>query len=195
MEAQRFPNDYDGIIAGAPANFWTHLLSPWNVEATLKDPASYIPPSKLPAIESAALNACDALDGVTDGVIDNPAKCHFDPSKLLCRGADSDSCLTQPQLTALQNIYAGAKNSKGQQIFPGYPPGGETGPGGWGLWITGPAPEKSLDFAFNTQFFANMVFNDPSLGFSNLRFRPRREAHGREDGPHHEFDRPELESL
>jgi len=72
MEAQRFPADYDGIIAGAPAYDWTHLLSLaiYNTQATLADPASYIPASKIPAIEAASLEACDALDGVKDGVID-----------------------------------------------------------------------------------------------------------------------------
>ena len=99
MEAQRYPADYDGIIAGAPAYYWTHLLTAaiWDMQATLADPASYIPPTKIPAIEAATLEACDALDGVKDGVIDNPVQCHFDPSKLLCKDADSDACLTGPQ--------------------------------------------------------------------------------------------------
>ena len=79
MEAQRYPGDYDGIIAGAPAYYWTHLLTAalWDMTATLNDPASYIPSSKLPAIEGAALDACDALDGVKDGVIDDPTRCHL----------------------------------------------------------------------------------------------------------------------
>ena len=70
-EAQRFPRDYDGIIAGAPANFWTHLMAGdlWIAQATLKDPASYIPKEKYPLIHKAVLDACDALDGVKDGVL------------------------------------------------------------------------------------------------------------------------------
>src|SRR5206468_9290943 len=66
MEAQRFPGDYDGILAGAPANFWTHLLTSalWDAQSTTKDPASYIPSSKLPAIARAVNAACDAQDGV-----------------------------------------------------------------------------------------------------------------------------------
>ena len=82
MEAQRFPADYDGIIAGAPANFWTHLLAAavFDTQATLADPGSYIPARKLPAIQAAVLSACDALDGVKDGVIENPAQCHFEPA-------------------------------------------------------------------------------------------------------------------
>jgi len=167
MEAQRFPDDYDGIIAGAPANFWSHLLTQalWDVQATMQDPASYIPASKLPAIEAAALASCDTLDGVNDGIIGDPSQCHFDPSTLLCKGAESDSCLTAPQITALNKIYQGPRTSSGQQIMPGFPPGGETGGGGWGLWVTGPAPGKSLQFAFGTNFFANMIYNDAKWDF------------------------------
>ena len=163
MEAQRFPADYDGIIAGAPANYWTHLLTGavWDMQA-LADPPSYIPSSKLPAIEAATLAACDGLDGVKDGVIDNPARCHFDPSTLLCQGPESDSCLTAPQVAALEKIYSGPKNSKGEQVFPGYSPGGETGQGGWSAWITGAGPGKSLQYAFGSQFFINMVYSDPA---------------------------------
>ena len=108
MEAQRYPADYDGIIAGAPANYWTHLLTQAvaNIQATLGDPAGYISAAKLPAIQSAALAACDANDGVKDGVIEDPAQCHFDPSVLLCKSTESDACLTQPQITTLKKIYA-----------------------------------------------------------------------------------------
>src|SRR5579864_3911993 len=114
MEAQRFPEDYDGIIAGAPANFFTHLLAAgtWNVQALQNNSHSYIPPSKIPAINDAVLAACDAQDGVQDGIVNDPSACHFDPAVLLCKGADS-SCLTAAQVTALKKIYAGPKNSKG----------------------------------------------------------------------------------
>ncbi|MGI9074335.1 MAG: tannase/feruloyl esterase family alpha/beta hydrolase [Bryobacteraceae bacterium] len=172
MEAQRFPADYDGILAGAPANFWTHLLTEavWNSQATLTDAASYIARSKLPAIEAATLAACDALDGVKDGVIDDPTKCKFDPSTLLCSGPESDVCLTQAQVTALKKIYAGPRNSRGEQIYPGDFPGAETGRGGWALWITGPQPRTSLQYSFGTQFFQNMMFNDPNWDFRTLNF-------------------------
>ena len=167
MEAQRYPNDYDGIIAGAPANFWTHLLTQamWDTLATMQDPSSYIPASKLAAIEAAALAQCDELDGVKDGVIGDPERCSFDPSALLCKGAESDSCLTGPQIAALKKIYAGPKTSAGQQVMPGFPPGGETGGGGWGLWVTGPAPGKSLQYAFGTQFFSNMLYGNAGWDF------------------------------
>jgi hypothetical protein len=167
MEAQRYPDDYDGIIAGAPANYWTRLLSQAvvNVQATLADPASYIPPTKLPDITRAALAACDAIDGVKDGVIENPAQCRFDPAPLLCQGEDAEGCLTPPQMTALEKLYAGVRNARGEQIMPGYSPGGEAEPGGWTTWITGQAPAKSLLYAFGTQFYSSMVFETPDWDF------------------------------
>ncbi|MGA2429238.1 MAG: tannase/feruloyl esterase family alpha/beta hydrolase [Candidatus Acidiferrum sp.] len=161
MEAQRFPADYDGIIAGAPANFWTHLLTSavWDAQATTSDEASYIPSSKLPAIARAVNDACDAQDGVTDGILNDPRKCHFDPATILCKTGDSDNCLTAPQVTALKKLYEGAHDSQGGRIFPGLLPGAEEGPGGWSLWITGQAPGKSLLFAFGNGFYGDMVYD------------------------------------
>jgi len=162
MEAQRYPEDYDGIIAGAPANYWTHLLSNaiWDLLALLGDKDSYIPAKKLPAIQAAALAACDALDGVKDGVIESPAHCRFDPAVLLCAGDETDKCLTAPQVMALKLLSAGGRTSDGKPVFPGYAPGGEAESGGWLPWITGAAPERSLMFTFGTQFFKNMVFDN-----------------------------------
>jgi len=167
MEAQRFPADYDGILAGAPANNWTRLLSSAMEDALmLSDPAAYIPASKLPAIQAATLAACDAQDGVKDGVIGDPSRCKFDPSQLLCKSGESDSCLTASQTAALQKLYTA------KQGFPGHLPGGETGPNGWGDWITGGAPGRSLMFAFGTGFFGNFVYDNPAWDFRT--FQPDR---------------------
>jgi feruloyl esterase len=170
MEAQRYPNDYDGLIAGAPANYFTPILSgfAWNLQALVSDPASYIPPAKLKAIETAALAACDAQDGVADGVLDDPTKCNFDPSVLLCKGTDSNDCLTEKQVAALKKIYSGPRTSKGEQIIAGFVPGGETGPGGWATWITASDPSRALQYFFATQAFANMVYNDPKWDFKTF---------------------------
>jgi hypothetical protein len=161
MEAQRYPEDYDGILAGAPANYWTHLLASalYDAQVTTLDPASYIPSSKVPAIAKAVNEACDAMDGVSDGVLNDPRQCHFDPARMLCKAADSDACLTQPQVTALKKLYEGAHDSKGKEIFPGFLPGGEDGGGGWSLWITGRAPGQSLLFAFGGGYFSDMVYD------------------------------------
>jgi hypothetical protein len=170
MEAQRYPNDYDGIIAGAPANAFTHILTgfAWNMQNLLADPASYISSKKLKAIEAAALAACDVRDGVKDGVLDEPVKCSFDPAVLRCKGAETDECLTEKQIAALKKIYAGPRNAKGQQVIPGFTPGSETGPGGWTAWITGATPTAALQFFFSTQAFKNMVYNDPNWDFKTF---------------------------
>jgi feruloyl esterase len=161
MEAQRFPADYDGIMAGAPANFWTHLLASalWGAQATTLKPASYIPASKLPAIAAAVNAACDARDGVADGILNDPRQCRFDPASLRCKGSNSDKCLTGAQAQALEELYRGAYDSRGGEIYPGLLPGAELGDGGWKIWITGDKPGKSLMFDFGNGFFSNMVYN------------------------------------
>ena len=171
MEAQRYPADDDGIVAGAPANNWTHLLSSAasGTKAMLSEPASYLPPSKLPAIQAAVLAQCDGLDGVKDGVIENPLACRFDPAVLQCKGAaETDACLTVHQVATLKTMYGGLKNSKGEQLMPGLSPGGEADPAGWKPWVTGPEPEKSQMFAYGTQFFKNIVYNDSNWEFKSF---------------------------
>ena len=172
VEAQRYPADYDGIIAGAPANYLTHLVADFvgDMQALDESPATYITAKQLVAVENAAVAACDLDDGVKDGVIGDPSKCHFDPAVLACKGAPSDSCLTEPQIGALRKVYEGARNSKGELIHPGYVPGGESGFGGWGLWITGLQQGKSLQHAFGQGFFADMMFQDPAWDYKKFNF-------------------------
>src|SRR6266436_3690889 len=169
MEAQRFPDDYDGILAGAPANFWTHLLTKGmaDAQATTLDPASYIPSSKLPAIAHAVNAACDAQDGVSDGILNDPRKCRFDPATMLCKEGDSEKCLTAAQASALKKLYDGPNDAQGRKIFPGYLPGAEEGPEGWGRWITGPAPGHSLIFAFTRGYFSNIVYEKADWNYND----------------------------
>jgi len=181
MEAQRFPEDYDGIIAGAPANYWTHLVTNamWVVQSTMGDAASFIPAAKLPVIEAAALAACDANDGVKDGVIDSPDQCRFQPASMECKDADSDSCLSPAQVKALENILGGIPAPKGQKTFPGYVVGGMPGANGWGGWITGGAPGQSLAFAFGTNFFKYMIFENAQWDWHT--FQPLRDIKAADD--------------
>jgi feruloyl esterase len=171
MEAQRFPADYDGILAGAPANNWTALVtnSLHNAQAQIATPESYIPSSKLSIITNAVLAACDKMDGVADGVLADPTACHFHPSTLLCAAdaKDTASCLTTPQIKTLEELYSGAHTREGKLIFPGYAVGGEADPGGWTPWITGSAPGNSLAFAFPNGYFANMVYSGDKSGKSD----------------------------
>ena len=159
MEAQRFPEDYDGILAGAPANNWTRLLTNGLAlnQAMLRNPGGYISSLKLPAITAAVLAQCDAQDGLKDGILNDPRACHFDPEVLLCKGADALDCLTAPQVATLRAIYAGAQNSSGQQIFPGLMPGDEAG--AWKAWVVGNAPSVS---AYAQNYFRYMVYTDPT---------------------------------
>lgn len=160
MEAQRFPDDYDGIMAGAPAYNWTRLFTDfvWNAQA-LSKPGAMIAADKTPAIAQAVLAQCDAHDGLIDGLLSDPRQCKFDPQKLECKSKDSNACLTAPQITALRAIYQGARTSKGNRIYFGFPPGGETAPAspGWDAWIFGAAPGASIQNAFGSGFIKGMV--------------------------------------
>jgi feruloyl esterase len=105
MEAERFPADYDGILAGAPAWNWTGLVSAAVVKARqFTDPATAIPAGKIPAIAAAVREACDKLDGVADGVLNDPRTCHFDPARLQCTAGDGPDCLTAGQVATLRGI-------------------------------------------------------------------------------------------
>ncbi|MGO9270512.1 MAG: tannase/feruloyl esterase family alpha/beta hydrolase [Terriglobia bacterium] len=173
MEAQRFPADFEGIVVGAPANSWTHQFAGfvWNEQATLNDPASYIPPSKLPALQAAALAACSDLGGATEGILEDPRPCRFDPAVIQCKEVDGPNCLTAAQVEAAKRIYAGPRNPRTrQQIYPGYQPGAEAAPGNWPAWITGPAPGNAIQFFFGNAFFASMVFENPKWEFRTLDF-------------------------
>ena len=160
LEAQRFPKDYDGIVAGAPANSWTRLLTNaiWNQQALVAKPGSWLSPEKLSTVTKAVLAQCHG----EAGYLDDPSECHFDPASLVCKGDPSNECLTAPEAATLTEIYSGAHDAAGKSIFPGYPPGGEAGPTAWSLWITGTEPKRgaaTLLYGFGTGYFANMVFD------------------------------------
>lgn len=129
-EAARYPADFDGIIAGAPAVNFVHLHAGRvalnrSVNTT---PASAIPASKYPVIHQAVLSACDANDGVADGVLENPGACSFDPKVLQCSAHDNAACLTASQVESAKNMYAGAKHPATKQlVVPGLAPGAELG--------------------------------------------------------------------
>ena len=160
-EAQRYPDDYNGIVSGAPAIDWQHLLisALWNSQATLKDPESYIPPAKLAAINDASLAACDASDGVKDGLVADGRQCTFDPSSLVCRAGDSPSCLMPKQVEALKKIYAGPRDASGKQLYPGRLPGVERG---WGNFTTGSEPGRSANFMLGGAYLKFFVLQDPN---------------------------------
>ncbi len=167
MEAQRYPKDYDGILAGAPANFWTHAVIWAHALAPALDHGGYIPSAKIAAIARAVNAACDARDGVTDGILNDPRACHFDPATLLCKKGDSSQCLTPPQVSVLKALYAGPHDAKGRALYPGFLPGAEEGPSGWDLGIIGPEPGKSAGFAYARGILADMVYENPDWDFKD----------------------------
>jgi feruloyl esterase len=162
-EAQRYPNDYDGIVAGAPASYTTRLQGSqvWTAAIAHKDEAAYIPLQKYAAIHKAALDQCDALDGVKDGVIEDPRRCKFDPKTIQCQGGDGLACLTAPQVETARRIYSGPASAAGKNIFPGLEPGSEMG---WAT-LTGPKP---MDLAVDV--YKYLVFKDPKWDY--LAFSP-----------------------
>ena len=162
--AQRFPEDFDGIVAGAPALNTTGraAFSMFVAQNLRKEEASYIPASKYPAIHDAVLQACDGLDGVTDRVIENPRQCKFDPKVLECKGGDAPTCLTPAQVESARLMYVPVRHSSTKkEIFPGLEYGSELG------WSTFGGQQP---FAIGIQMYQNMVFKDPTWDFKTLNF-------------------------
>jgi len=155
-EVQRFPLDYDGIVAGDPGHNRTRLILGflWSWAALHADDGRpLLTPAKLSAVSSAVVAACDAGDGLKDGLIADPRRCRFDPATLACHGTETDSCLTPPQIEAVKKVYDGAKNRRtGEQIFPGWVRGSEQG---WGQYLTNPSEPSRLGF------FRNFAYHDP----------------------------------
>jgi feruloyl esterase len=167
-EAQRYPNDYDGILAGAPANYITNLQAAQISFglAMLVDPASHLvePVNKLPLLHNAVMATCDAQDGVEDGLIENPAVCEFDPEELACSGGDSAMCLTAPQVRAVKNIYADIRRSDGSKIFPGFPHGSELN---WNL-MAGGYLGSTGQVAWAESLYRYFVFQDPTWAYASM---------------------------
>jgi feruloyl esterase len=196
MEAQRYPEDFDGIVAAAPANRWSNLFTSfvWNERALLETPESRIPPEKLPAIQNAVLASCDTLDRVKDGMLEDPRACKFDPAVLACKGSENASCLTASQLEALKKIYAGPKHPRtGQQIYPGLPAGTEAVPGGWANWLA--ADAKSIQFLLGNPYYSAAVFENPKWDFRTMDFDKDFEYGERKAAPILNSSSPDLRSF
>jgi len=164
-EAQRFPADYDGIVAGDPAYDRVHQTAAylWSWRATHDDNgASLISQPQLQLVTKSAVAACDAVDGIKDGVIDDPRRCHFDVATLACKaGQSGDQCLTTQQIAAFKKVYGGTANPRtGEQIFPGWSLGsesfGDRSAQGWGAYILDPKEPMRIDV------FRYFLFNDPA---------------------------------
>ncbi len=164
ISAQRFPADFDGIIVGAPAGVSTggglHLI--WSALANLdKQGNPIMSADKVPMIAAAVMKKCDAIDGRTDGLIDDPRKCMFDAAELSCKpGQDSAQCLTSAEVGAVRKIYSGAVNNAGLQLYTATPmPGSEPA---WVPVFIGANGEKPGYYYFGGDFFRYLAFaEDP----------------------------------
>jgi Tannase and feruloyl esterase len=156
MEAQRFPTDYDGIVAGMPANNWTRLMAGDldGILAVSRNPASNLPLSALGLLYRGVLAACDKGDGVIDGVLEDPRQCTFDPAVLTCRpNQEPATCLTTAQVEAARRVYGGLKDPKtGAQLYPGLAPGSEP------FW---PHRDPANPFPIPIAHYKWLVFADP----------------------------------
>jgi len=197
MEAQRYPDDFEGIVAGAPAYNWTKGLAAGAIQimqAMYPDPnnlqQAVVGPKEQQLIESSYLDKCDAMDGIEDGILNDPRACKFDVESLLCQGKKTDACLTKEQISAVKAIYDGPKDKQGE-LFYGLPFGGETSPGGWPRWLTGglkfqsdvnefqggievgdyPAPiVPNAHFGFGNGIMKYFVYHDPDWTYENYNF-------------------------
>jgi feruloyl esterase len=164
MAAQRYPADFDGIVAGAPGLNWSGraMQAVWIGQATHKTDASAVPAAKFTAIHNAALEACDAKDGVQDGVIDSPQKCSFDPKVMECKGAEDNNCLTPAQVETVRTIYSDVTNPRTKQLlFNRHEPGSENG---WNT-MAGAQP-----FGLGTDLFKYIVYENPNWDYKTFNF-------------------------
>ncbi|GAA0880864.1 tannase/feruloyl esterase family alpha/beta hydrolase [Algoriphagus jejuensis] len=182
MEAQAYPEDFDGIVAGAPAHNWPALGAKFvqTSQHMYPDPDDLSKPNltldHLKLLQAHVLKQCDDLDGLEDSILNDPRDCIFDFATLpMCPGnAAGTDCFTQEQLAAIQSVYSPLMVDN-QEIYPGFPFGLEGEDTAWDLWITGTSPylegNPSLHHMFGTNIFKYLVFNDPSWDYSQYDFK------------------------
>ena len=181
MESQRYPDDFDGIVAAAPAYDWTGITAGFvqNQQAIYPDgdlDAPVLSAATLELLGSSILAACDADDGVEDGMLAEPRRCGFDPADLpRCTGdRPSADCVTAAQLAAIRTVYGGP-TSNGEPIYHGFNYGGEREAGGWDAWVVGAAQRRApgipnAQYGFGTELFKYFVFGDPDWDYTRYDF-------------------------
>jgi len=179
VAAERFPADFDGVVAGDPAFNLTRaaIAEAWFTvklaEIAPKDPngvpvlSRAFSETDLNLLSGAVLKACDALDGLSDGLIDNPDACRFDPAVLVCKGEKSDSCLSNAQVDALRTMFGGPKNSKGDALYSDWPYDGGLGAPGWRQWILGSGQMPSINLLIYPVFVNNVALEPGEAKLSN----------------------------
>ncbi len=180
VEAQFYPEDFNGIVAGAPAFNWPAIGAKFiqGCQNNYPDPKELNPVisnDNLRLLQEHVLKQCDQLDGLTDKILNDPRDCSFDFSKLpLCPNDKAGpACFTTQQLTAIKAVY-NPLSVDGKMIYPGFPLGLEGEKGSWDAWITGTSPDlkfPSLHYMFGTNIYKYLIFNDPSWDYSQYDFK------------------------
>jgi tannase/feruloyl esterase len=197
MEAQRYPADFDGIVAGAPANYMSLLFGNGAAQQQgLAKPGAYLDKPQLELLQAAALKDC----GGGDAFVRDPAACRFDPGKLRCKaGQDAGQCLTAPQVAAARAIYDGRRDPRnGRVALPGIRPGAEALSGSWQAWITGPSQDKNANAAgyqFSSNAFKYFAFQDPTYDFLKMDLGAEFDRAKAKMGPTIDSDSPNLSAF
>ena len=163
VSATRFPSDFDGIIARAPANYWSSLFTTFlrNGQRQLSAPAAALGPEQARIVEQTALRQCDALDGLADGIVADPEACHVRLEEARCTPGNSAQCLTGEQIETAGTFYSELRSADGTLLYPGWPPGGEAE--GWPAWLTGTGPgARGAQSLFGEGFYKYWVLANPS---------------------------------
>ena len=180
MEAQRYPNDFDGIIVGSPANDLVGLGASflWNMQALLAGsrtqgvPDAYVPADKITLLSRLAIAKCGGTDGgvSTDAFLNDPTICHFDAVVGQCAaGQDPDTCVTPAQVGAVEKLYRGPHNLKGELLFPGYEPGTGSNAMDWPEWLVGTSSTSpGSQYAMTAAFWCDAVLGKPTCPFLDL---------------------------
>jgi feruloyl esterase len=180
VSAQRYPDDFDAILAGAPAHDLTSTIAGflYVTQRNYPDLAQVTTPvlgaADRAALRRAIVAKCDALDGITDDVLHDPRACDFEPKQLACASDNAEGCLSAEELAVVAAIYGGARNAEGPLTL-GFPLGGEDKDGGWGMWQAGGgnavAPGvPTLAYGFGLGFMRNFVLQDPSWSYAGYDF-------------------------
>ncbi|QIL91271.1 tannase/feruloyl esterase family alpha/beta hydrolase [Microbulbifer sp. SH-1] len=184
MLAQRLPDEYDGIIAGAPAAGYSKLAVSfaWNQQAALTAPGLK---EKLTLISDAVIKRCDTIDGVADGILENPLQCDFDPAELLCKNGSTSNCLLENEVAALTKIYEGPRLDNGNPVYPGLSAGGESLESNWDEWVMGNVPIAA-------ELFRWAVYKDPNWDIGRFEIDKDYSAAVEQMGPILDADDPDL---
>jgi hypothetical protein len=165
MEAYRYPEDYEGISSMAPANPMVPLMfsTLWTGYVAMKEDANRLTVPKLTAVHKAFIGACDANDGLQDGIVADPERCKFDPGVVQCKDKDADDCLTAAQVKTMREIYGGVKNPRtDERIFAGFSPGSEQQ---LMTLVGGKEP-----FSVATSYFRDLVFANAEWDYKTFDY-------------------------